>query len=278
MSKIFGIGLSRSGTTSLTEALKILGFSVVHSPTNLNQIRKRDAATDTTVADNFERLDVMFPGSKFIHTIREKESWLNSCERFWSLMQPQFDRSFLLTELHKQLYGSTTFDRANFSGAYDRHLLRVKQFFDNRSDDLLIMETEYSAGNRWTDLCQFLNRPVPVVSFPRSHGITLIEITLQRLLNHFHDPVFVSKIANTTTDFVNGLKETTNEAGAHLDPEGSTYIQELTARVSLHIGSVSRTAEILGFTPQFVNKAVLSKQIPRRRLWMRRARLFFKGS
>ncbi|HEV8715109.1 MAG TPA: sulfotransferase [Candidatus Binatia bacterium] len=29
-SKIFGLGLSRTGTTSLTEALEILGFSTIH--------------------------------------------------------------------------------------------------------------------------------------------------------------------------------------------------------------------------------------------------------
>jgi hypothetical protein len=33
MKKYFGIGLSKTGTTSLTEALNILGFNIIHNPT-----------------------------------------------------------------------------------------------------------------------------------------------------------------------------------------------------------------------------------------------------
>ena len=66
--KTFGIGLSRTGTTSLTLALEALGLSVAHFPTTMKQIEEHDAATDTPVAASFQSLDSRFPGSKFIYT------------------------------------------------------------------------------------------------------------------------------------------------------------------------------------------------------------------
>ena len=61
-SKIFGIGLSKTGTSSLTEALEILGFSAVHYPTSLHEIEIYGAAADLLVADTFEMLDTTFRG------------------------------------------------------------------------------------------------------------------------------------------------------------------------------------------------------------------------
>ena len=47
--KVFGIGLSRTGTTSLSEALGILGFSAVHYPATMRDIETHDAAADLPV-------------------------------------------------------------------------------------------------------------------------------------------------------------------------------------------------------------------------------------
>ena len=83
MIKIFGIGLSRTGTLSLTEALKELGYRTVHYPPIpkfFKYIDENDAFTDITVSCNYKILDKKYLGSKFILTIRDKESWLKSCE------------------------------------------------------------------------------------------------------------------------------------------------------------------------------------------------------
>ena len=61
--KTFGIGLSRTGTTSLTLALEALGLSVAHFPTTMKQIEEHDAATDTPVAASFQALDSQLSGS-----------------------------------------------------------------------------------------------------------------------------------------------------------------------------------------------------------------------
>ena len=78
--KIFGIGLSKTGTTSLHVALEILGYSSVHYPVTWEEFDRYDAAHDITVASRFEELDKLYPGSRFILTLRDLNQWLRSCE------------------------------------------------------------------------------------------------------------------------------------------------------------------------------------------------------
>ena len=164
MTKIFGIGLSRTGTTSLTTALEILGFSAIHLPTTMEQIDACDAATDTPVAATFRLLDTKYPGSRFIYTTRDREPWLKSCEWLWVRNSDYFKQSVFLRKVHIWLYGSGQFDRSGFMAAYDRHQNDVLGYFAERPDDLLVLDICGGAG--WDKLCFFLNLPVPKVPFP----------------------------------------------------------------------------------------------------------------
>ena len=76
--KILGIGHSKTGTFSLTTALQYLGYSAIHNPTSLRQVELHAAATDMPVTVIFELLDRMFPGGKFIYSVRDREPWLES--------------------------------------------------------------------------------------------------------------------------------------------------------------------------------------------------------
>ncbi|MBC6421767.1 MAG: hypothetical protein GDA43_03165 [Hormoscilla sp. SP5CHS1] len=81
--KVFGIGLSRTGTKSLTEALNMLGINVVHYPNDETTLQELiagnyefsllnswDGITDITVAPYYAQLDKIYPDSKFILTVR----------------------------------------------------------------------------------------------------------------------------------------------------------------------------------------------------------------
>src|SRR5215212_6804140 len=91
--KVFGIGLSRTGTTSLTKALRILGYRAVHCPLSIVRfngkglqlsaevVDRYDAFTDSPVARMYRELDYACPGSKFILTTRPIEKWMASVRR-----------------------------------------------------------------------------------------------------------------------------------------------------------------------------------------------------
>jgi sulfotransferase family protein len=161
--KIFGIGLSRTGTSSLSEALSILGYRSVHYPPapNLYELLDAfDAATDTPIAMSFKELDHRYPGSKFILTVRDRDKWLKSTEKLFSGPIPLEEWR---REERRQLYGTLIFEKREFAAAYDLHLARVMEHFVDRPDDLLIMDV--SAG--WDALCRFLHDPIPDAPFPK---------------------------------------------------------------------------------------------------------------
>lgn len=179
-SKIFGIGLSKTGTTSLNNALNILGYRSKHFPLflldydgkklslNMNVAEKLDAITDIPAARFYKKLDKRFPGSKFILTVSDKERWLRSCKRhFWPGQIIKGNN--WINKLHKDIYGTVDFDKEHFSRAYDRHIEDVMEYFRNRKKDLLIMNIR--KGDRWDKLCSFLGKKKPRMLFPRSNCI-----------------------------------------------------------------------------------------------------------
>lgn len=182
--KIFGIGLSRTGTKSLTSALEILGFKISHYPCdkktykelttgqyNLSILKKYDGMTDITASPFFPHLDSLFPGSKFILTLREKEAWLKSMQSYYSSKPLPNILPDLLYErkirrfLRAAVYGSYTFNRERMAYVYDAHLKNVRQYFKKKEKQLL--EIHITAGEGWEKLCPFLERPVPPNPFPR---------------------------------------------------------------------------------------------------------------
>ena len=163
--KVFGVGLSRTGTSSLTFALRILGYNSIHFPKDpVLMAQDYDALTDTTVAKDYKKLDKLFPGSKFILTIRDNDSWLNSVEAHFK-RNPAETREKWVLDLRKSVYGTTDFNSELMKNAYERHTEDVKRYFKERPDDLLIMNI--CDGEGWETLCPFLSEPIPAESFPK---------------------------------------------------------------------------------------------------------------
>jgi Sulfotransferase domain len=166
--KVFGIGLSRTGTASLHLALGILGFRSIHCP-NLEHLRElvdlHDAAVDTPVACSFRELDELHPDSRFILTIRDFRSWLKSTEAFFGAREPAEPWK---RQLRMKTYGVLTWERGAFLRAYHRHVETVLEHFANRPRDLLILNIV--GGEGWEPVCVFLGKIAPPVAFPHAHS------------------------------------------------------------------------------------------------------------
>lgn len=166
--KIFGIGISRTGTKSLAGAIRLLGFSAIHWPKNMGDFWRFHCATDTTVACRFKELDQLFPNSLFIYTEREPESWQESVavhgfrrpERL--KLTPQQKQVAL--EARIRIYGKIIPRAEDFLPAYRRHHDEVLQYFSTCSEKLLRMNI--CRGDGWHSLCSFLKIPVPNMPFP----------------------------------------------------------------------------------------------------------------
>jgi len=185
-SKIFGIGLSKTGTTSLTKALNMLAIRTIHFPHDeqtftelqrgeyrLSVLAKYQGVTDTPVAPFFAQLDKAWPGSKFILTIREKRSWLRSAEAHWLDLlkgRPARDPAYkaFIDYINACAYGCTSFSAERFSYVYDTHVRLATEYFARRPDDFMVLDI-VDGDRRWDTLCEFLGAPVPAVHFPHEY-------------------------------------------------------------------------------------------------------------
>ncbi|NOQ14491.1 MAG: hypothetical protein GQ583_08470 [Methyloprofundus sp.] len=176
--KVFGIGLSKTGTSSLANALTILGYNVKDclgvekytkgDITSMDEsaLLNYNALTDTPIPSFYQELDDKYPGSRFILTIRDMEGWLKSCKKQFN--QKSADKqSEAHNELFFDLYGTTVFDEEKFKLSYIDFTNGVKAYFKNRPNDLLILNV--SNGEGWEKLCPFLNKPTPESLFPKSN-------------------------------------------------------------------------------------------------------------
>ena len=149
--RVYGIGLSRTGTTSLTHALRHIGIDMIHYPTEEQLFNPTtQAASDLPVAIYFKELDLKFPNSKFIYTTRDRDSWISSMESHFTTHNT---RNEWFKTNRQKMYGSVAFNKDFCLEAYDKHDEDVKTYFKNR-DNLLIMNI--IEGDGWDEIIEFI--------------------------------------------------------------------------------------------------------------------------
>lgn len=181
--RIFGIGIHKTATTSLHDALKILGFDSSHwrgaewarhiwdeiaSSGRSITIERHYALLDLPISILYERLDVIYPGSKFILTIRDEKKWLRSIEKHWNRggnpTRESWDVDMMSHKLHRLVYGQKHFNAGMWLETYRQHNAEAMSFFKYRPKDFLVLDLD--KGDGWPELCRFLNVPQPVVPYP----------------------------------------------------------------------------------------------------------------
>ena len=164
--KIFGIGVSKTGTTTLARALGDLGFQVLDWFNPLTRelmcdddLHLFDAFTDAPAATGFERLYHLFSHSLFIYTVRPIDSWkqsiLQHLRRHYGvngfeharrelLLPDRFHYGRQFSNLRQSLY----FNHSSFEAAYLAHDRRVRIFFQDKPPGRLL-EFNIFAGDGW---------------------------------------------------------------------------------------------------------------------------------
>ena len=174
--KVFGIGLNKTGTISLHEALETLGLRSLHwGGPEVRKVVERAAAANRPRVDDlpgydafsdiwdlsrrFALLAEQYPGSRFILTTRDLDGWIDSRRR-------HVERNRLRKAAGE--YAGTFLDVEPdvWAEEHRSHHEAVERFFADR-DDLLVMRI--TEGDGYEALCPFLGLPDPGVPFPARH-------------------------------------------------------------------------------------------------------------
>ncbi len=173
--KIFGVGLPKTGTSTLGRCFEILGYK--KAPYNLqliNQIARgnySDLKAEIDQYDCFEDwpwpviykyLLEQYPQAKFVLTLRANERvWLNSLQKHTSRNTRKNSEY-----LRQQFFGSPNpwDDEEVYLNFYRNHIVEVTELFKDKPDQLLIVNWEDEDG--WQELCDFLGLEIPEIDFP----------------------------------------------------------------------------------------------------------------
>jgi hypothetical protein len=248
--KIFGLGLSRTGTTSLTAALDTLGFPSVHYPTSLAQIEAHAGATDVSVLASFKALDQMFPGSRFIVTTRALEPWLKSCESLWEKNAAVFASFPFVMNLERKVYGGDGYERTQYIAARTHHLATIDAHFKNRPDDVLYLDI-FENPDPWPPLCQFLNVPVPAIPYPNQNRSDAVDRLLLKFLDATDDCAKLAQITSIGEDYLRRLQENrTAKTSPTLYQPSAGFEQMRILESACKALGLESVASITGLNPQ----------------------------
>lgn len=185
--KIFGIGFYKTGTTSLFEALRILGYDTVNGDTpgsypgaddgatllrmieagnfRLPTFDRFDAFTDNPYFAIWRRIHDLYPDAKYILTVRDEGPWIDSCVKFY--------RNRRLRPMRLWMFGPhadpsrDAASREAWLEAYRAHNRAVREFFADRPGQFL--EIDLTRDEGWAPLCAFLGAPVPPQPWPHAN-------------------------------------------------------------------------------------------------------------
>lgn len=173
--KVFCIGFHKTGTTSMAHALARLGYRVT-GPNNpeveitkisvlkmaLDLVEKFDAFQDNPWPVIYKEIDVIFPNSRFILTVRDSDRWIESALNHFGNRK---------TRMRKWIYGSEygcpLGNEQIYLERYNAHYQDVRNYFKDRPNDLLVMDL--SNGDGWEKLCPFLGFNIINDSFPHTN-------------------------------------------------------------------------------------------------------------
>lgn len=169
MNKIFGIGCHKTGTSSLSRALNILGIKSSHwshhtelfngilkNKFKFKLLEEYDAVTDFPIPVIYKELDKEYPKSKFILTVRDPEDWFKSVLNYI--------RKRCLSPEEALFYGANKINKKIFLKKFLAHNKQVLNYFKNRPNDLLVINI--CEGEGWKKLCGFLDKNIPSKSYP----------------------------------------------------------------------------------------------------------------
>lgn len=177
--KVFGIGLNKTGTTSLKQAFRKLGYD--HADVRGQMTHKFFRGNIEQVLDASEAFEsfedwpwpLMYQQvfarygdkARYILTRRKSaEDWVESLKSH-SLDTSPSNNPRLKVFGHPYPHGF----EAEHIAYYENHLTEVKAFFALKNATHLLLELCFEEGDGWPELAPFLDEEIPITAFPHAN-------------------------------------------------------------------------------------------------------------
>ncbi|GJJ12920.1 hypothetical protein Clacol_007167 [Clathrus columnatus] len=192
--EVIGVGLGRTGTTSLWAALDILGFGPAYHPMQSQTedwaawaeilegkdtspeafdriLRGYRSVVDSPVATMYREVYAAYPNAKFILTVRDPVKWAES-------IKTTTLKSYILFSKHEnqltpEIGALFRWCKAYFDGYHKgRLVMHAEEEIENHNEHVkALIPTDriliYDIKEGWDPLAKFLGVPKPDVPFPR---------------------------------------------------------------------------------------------------------------
>jgi hypothetical protein len=177
--KVFGVGVMKTGLTTLGECLRVLGFNLQYfSSKGLTEyasderviiqkmLNEHNAFVDLPWLLMYQELYDRYPNARFILTVRDENEWYQSF--WWHLMK--IGGSFKWAKLiagKDAVVVQTKKGKELAIDLYKNHNHQIKNFFIDKPGSLLVIDI--TKENEWQSLCTFLNQKIPESPFPHKN-------------------------------------------------------------------------------------------------------------
>ncbi len=147
----------------MSVALLGYGFKVAHTAYTKRAFELADVVSDAPCFCDYQQLDVLFPGSKFVYLERALELWVPSMQMLLKKMLAQLDfKTGYLNPVLKRCFNDTfalsvaeqPLSKQHLEDCYRKHRQGVINYFNQRENLLTI---NISQKNSLTSLLHFLN-------------------------------------------------------------------------------------------------------------------------
>ncbi len=179
--KVLGVGMGKTGTTTLCVCLRKLGYRHLtwRRGTYERLLLERDTAEMHRLMDEYDsfddspwcslyrEMDERYPDAKYVLTRRRSpEAWFGSLVSHHA-RSTEGHLANPAVPLHK--YGTTRplEDPARTMAVYENHNRAVREYFADRPGKLL--EVCWEEGDGWKELCGFLGTDIPDLPFPHAN-------------------------------------------------------------------------------------------------------------
>ncbi|BCE02110.1 sulfotransferase [Marinicellulosiphila megalodicopiae] len=163
MSKLFIIGLPRTGTTSISATL-LEHFTVAHTAYTKHAFHLADVISDCPCFSDYQQLDALFPDAKFVYLQRGLDQWVPSIQMLLTKMIPAFNSTNYINPILKRSFEQTfdlniaenSLDITHLTSCYKRHEQEVMTYFEGKNT---LLSIDISQPNSLPSLLEFLGLP-----------------------------------------------------------------------------------------------------------------------